>query len=69
MLYADYVIAGAISTLKGYAGDFRTSLLYISDHGESLGEGHMYLHGLPYFFAPDAGIHVAALAWLPLTQT
>jgi len=28
-------------------------MLYVSDHGESLGEGGLYLHGMPYFMAPD----------------
>jgi len=39
-------------------------MLYISDHGESLGENGVYLHGLPYFMAPDAQTHVGALLWL-----
>jgi membrane-associated PAP2 superfamily phosphatase len=38
-------------------------MLYISDHGESLGENSLYLHGLPYFMAPDTQTHVAAMAW------
>ncbi|MDP5069559.1 MAG: phosphoethanolamine--lipid A transferase, partial [Congregibacter sp.] len=65
ILYADFVINSAIEKLKGYQGDFRTSLLYLSDHGESLGEGHVYLHGLPYAFAPESQTHVAAIAWIP----
>ena len=35
----------------------------MSDHGESLGESGIYLHGLPYFMAPDAQIHIPALIW------
>ncbi len=38
-------------------------MLYMSDHGESLGEGGIYLHGLPYFMAPEAQKHIAAIAW------
>lgn len=40
---------------------FDTTLFYVSDHGESLGENGIYLHGLPYFIAPDAQKHVPAL--------
>ena len=39
-------------------------MIYVSDHGESLGENDMYLHGLPYFMAPDEQIHVPYLVWL-----
>jgi lipid A ethanolaminephosphotransferase len=35
----------------------------MSDHGESLGENGVYLHGLPYFMAPDSQKHVAAVMW------
>ena len=39
-------------------------MLYVSDHGESLREGGLYLHGMPYFMAPDEQIDVAAFMWL-----
>jgi lipid A ethanolaminephosphotransferase len=39
-------------------------MFYMSDHGESLGEGGFYLHGLPYFIAPEAQTHVGSLLWL-----
>ncbi|MCW8893870.1 MAG: sulfatase-like hydrolase/transferase, partial [Deltaproteobacteria bacterium] len=38
-------------------------LIYMSDHGESLGENGLYLHGMPYFMAPDTQKHVGALMW------
>ena len=38
-------------------------MLYISDHGESLGENGIYLHGLPYAFAPEAQKRVPLIAW------
>ena len=38
-------------------------MLYISDHGESLGEFGLYLHGYPYQFAPDSQKNVAAITW------
>lgn len=36
----------------------------MSDHGESLGERGVYLHGLPYFMAPDSQRHIASALWL-----
>jgi lipid A ethanolaminephosphotransferase len=39
-------------------------MLYVSDHGESLGENFMYLHGMPYAIAPEAQIHVPMVVWL-----
>ena len=64
ILYADSFIADTIEFLKGYQ-HYETGLIYVSDHGESLGENGLYLHGLPYNFAPEAQKHVAALGWLP----
>lgn len=64
VLYADQFIADSIDFLKTHS-DYETFLLYISDHGESLGEQGVYLHGLPYSLAPESQTHVAALAWLP----
>jgi len=63
ILYTDYFLSKTINFLKNYTNDFETTMLYISDHGESLGEKGMYLHGLPYFIAPDAQTHVASLIW------
>ena len=39
-------------------------MFYVSDHGESLGEYGVYLHGMPYGIAPAAQKHVPAVAWL-----
>ncbi|MBL7649471.1 MAG: phosphoethanolamine--lipid A transferase [Candidatus Hydrogenedentes bacterium] len=64
ILYTDFVLEGLIDYLKGQAGDCDTFLLYASDHGESLGEEGIYLHGLPPFLAPEAQTHVPMLAWL-----
>ena len=41
-----------------------TALIYVSDHGESLGENGLYLHGLPYSIAPSTQTHVPMIAWL-----
>ncbi|SQJ30402.1 Phosphoethanolamine transferase EptA specific for the 1 phosphate group of core-lipid A [Salmonella enterica subsp. enterica] len=53
VLYVDYIVDKAINLLKSHQDKFTTSLVYLSDHGESLGENGVYLHGLPYSIAPD----------------
>jgi lipid A ethanolaminephosphotransferase len=61
--YTDHVLGSTIEWLRGRA-DFDTALLYVSDHGESLGENNLYLHGLPYAIAPDVQKHVPWVTWL-----
>lgn len=63
VLYTDYFLSRVIDLLKRNSDKFETAMVYVSDHGESLGENHIYLHGLPYFMAPDEQKHVAALMW------
>jgi lipid A ethanolaminephosphotransferase len=63
VLYTDHFLAQVIRLLKENDRMFQTSLIYMSDHGESLGEGGLYLHGMPYFIAPKEQKHVAALMW------
>jgi len=61
--YTDAFLVQAIELLKSYDATHQTALIYMSDHGESLGEKNLYLHGLPYFMAPDAQIHIPAFIW------
>ncbi|MEY3659796.1 MAG: putative phosphatidylethanolamine transferase Mcr [Pseudomonadota bacterium] len=63
LLYTDFFLAETIRFLKSHDDRFETALLYVSDHGESLGENGLYLHGLPYALAPEAQKHVAGLLW------
>jgi lipid A ethanolaminephosphotransferase len=63
ILYTDHFLATAIHWLKGHAAAADTAMLYVSDHGESLGENNLYLHGLPYVMAPDAQKHVPWITW------
>jgi lipid A ethanolaminephosphotransferase len=63
IVYTDYVLDKAISVLKKYDDQFETVLMYVGDHGESLGEKGVYLHGLPYFLAPDAQKNVPLIIW------
>ena len=64
ILYTDYFLNQVIGFLKSNANRFNTALLYMSDHGESLGENGIYLHGLPYKFAPDEQTHIPFMLWL-----
>jgi len=61
--YTDHFLAASINWLKRQGGH-APLLVYLSDHGESLGENNVYLHGLPYRFAPDAQKHVPWITWL-----
>ena len=64
ILYTDYFLSKVINFLKKYDGDYETAMLYVSDHGESLGEHGVYLHAAPYIVAPKAQTHVPAVLWL-----
>jgi lipid A ethanolaminephosphotransferase len=64
LLYTDHVLAQLIRQLQAQAGAVDSAVLYVSDHGESLGENHFYLHGLPYAIAPDLQKRVPMLMWL-----
>lgn len=62
-LYTDHFLAKTIELLKKNDNKFETALFYVSDHGESLGENGLYLHGLPKAIAPDTQLHIPALMW------
>ena len=64
LLYTDHVLASLIAKLQAAAGTVDSALLYVSDHGESLGENNLYLHGLPYAIAPDMQKRVPMVMWL-----
>lgn len=64
ILYTDYFLSRVIDLLKLNSQTHDTAMLYVSDHGESLGENGVYLHGLPYMFAPQQQTHVPFILWL-----
>ncbi|QYJ80372.1 phosphoethanolamine transferase [Shewanella acanthi] len=64
ILYTDYILSEVVNKLKNQQDKFDTAMLYLSDHGESLGEKGMYLHGAPYSIAPIEQISVPMLAWV-----
>jgi len=64
ILYTDFIVGESIRILQKVANQYATSLLYVSDHGESLGESGLYLHGMPYAVAPTEQTHVPMYAWV-----
>ncbi len=60
--YADHVLATTIQYLRGHTAH-DSALLYVSDHGESLGEKGLYLHGIPYAIAPEVQTQVPMVMW------
>ncbi|MDP4299571.1 phosphoethanolamine transferase [Leptothrix discophora] len=64
LLYTDHVVATLIGKLQARADRIDAAVLYVSDHGESLGENNLFLHGLPYSIAPDLQKKVPMVMWL-----
>lgn len=64
IVYTDHVLASAIGWLKTQEARSAPAMLYLADHGESLGENNLYLHGMPYSIAPDVQKRVPWITWL-----
>lgn len=66
ILYTDYFLSKTIDLLRTSTSTegVDTAMLYFSDHGESLGENNLYLHGAPYLFAPSEQTHVPMMLWM-----
>lgn len=64
ILYTDYFLSEVINFLKKYDEQYEVAMLYVSDHGESLGERGIYLHAAPYMIAPKEQTHVPAIVWI-----
>lgn len=62
--YTDGILAALLQRLARVT-DRDVTMMYVSDHGESLGESGVYLHGLPYAIAPDEQTKVPFVLWLP----
>jgi lipid A ethanolaminephosphotransferase len=60
--FTDWFLAQVITTLKDNP-HVDSALFYVADHGESLGENGLYLHGAPYWMAPDYQTHVPMILW------
>lgn len=64
IVYTDYLISRVVDTLKELE-DYNSTMLFVSDHGESLGENNLYMHGIPASFAPEEQLDIPFIVWLP----
>jgi lipid A ethanolaminephosphotransferase len=61
--YTDHVLGATLRWLRAQAA-WDTAMVYVADHGESLGENNLYLHGMPYAIAPEVQKRVPWITWL-----
>ncbi|UPR54011.1 phosphoethanolamine--lipid A transferase [Vibrio cyclitrophicus] len=64
ILYTDFFLSQAMQKLEKLTDKYNVALMYVSDHGESLGENGVYLHGMPYSLAPKEQTHVPLIFWM-----
>ncbi|MBI5719445.1 MAG: DUF1705 domain-containing protein [Burkholderiales bacterium] len=64
LLYTDHVLAALIARLQARAAEIDSAVIYVSDHGESIGEHGLFLHGVPFAFAPEVQTQVPMVMWL-----
>ncbi|APW38576.1 phosphoethanolamine transferase [Rhodoferax koreense] len=64
IFYTDHFLSSAVDWLKTQETASAPAMMYVADHGESLGENNIYLHGMPYNIAPDVQKHVPWITWL-----
>ena len=62
IVYTDYLIHSVIEVLRKIE-DRNCCMLYVSDHGESLGENNLYMHGVPMMMAPREQIEIPFIVW------
>ncbi len=63
ILYTDHILASVAKLLEKHQDEVAGAMIYMSDHGELLGENGLYLHGAPYAIAPKEQTHVPFIAW------
>ena len=63
IVYTDYILSNLIGELKQLE-EYNSSMIYISDHGESLGENNLYMHGLPVSMAPKEQLDIPFIVWV-----
>jgi len=63
IVYTDYILSKVIADLKELK-DFQSTMIFVSDHGESLGEKNLYMHGVPLSFAPKEQYEIPFIVWL-----
>ena len=62
ILYTDFLVDSLINMLRSMT-DWHSAMIFISDHGESLGENKMFMHGLPMKLAPKVQYEIPFLVW------
>ena len=62
IVYTDHLLAQLIESLHQLE-EFNTTMFFVSDHGESLGENNLYMHGLPMSIAPEVQYQIPFLVW------
>lgn len=63
ILYTDYILYNVIESLK-QLDEYNSTMIYVSDHGESLGENNLYTHGLPLGLAPKEQYEIPFIVWV-----
>ena len=63
IVYTDYILSNVIDDLKQLK-DYKSAMIFVSDHGESLGEKNLYMHGLPLSIAPKEQYEIPFIVWV-----
>jgi lipid A ethanolaminephosphotransferase len=63
IVYTDYILSKVIEDLKKLK-EYKSAMIFVSDHGESLGEKNLYMHGVPISFAPKEQYEIPFIVWV-----
>ena len=63
IVYTDFILSSLIGELKSLE-QYNSTMFYVSDHGESLGEKNLYMHGIPASIAPKEQLEIPFIVWL-----
>ncbi|MDE1191742.1 MAG: phosphoethanolamine--lipid A transferase EptA [Arachidicoccus sp.] len=63
IVYTDYILHNIIEDLKQLKG-YNSTMIFVSDHGESLGEDNLYMHGVPKSIAPKVQYEIPFIVWV-----
>ena len=63
IVYTDYILHNVIEDLKQLK-EYKSTMIFVSDHGESLGEKNLYMHGVPMSFAPKEQYEIPFIVWV-----
>lgn len=63
IVYTDYILSQVIEDLKELK-EYKSTMIFVSDHGESLGEKNLYMHGMPLSIAPKEQYEIPFIVWV-----